>query len=69
MSSRRKQGSKVLYKYNKWRYNNVNSQFNSSETDNSNTPSINNLIGNYNLPCINVHAKSLINKLINLKQN
>ena len=64
---RRKQGRKVSFKSRKRIFINVNSHFNSSETNNLNTSNSDNVILNSNLPRISVHTKSSLNKLITLK--
>ena len=58
---------KFSYKYKKSRCITVNSQVNSSELNNLNTSKSDNIIGNSNLPHINIHAKSSLNKFINLQ--
>ena len=45
----------------------MNSHFNSSEKNHLNTSKSDDVIGNSNLPCINVHTKTSLNKLITLK--
>ena len=67
-SPRRKQGRKVSFKSNKRICISVNSHFNSSETNNLNTPNSDNVIGNSNLPLINVHTKTSLNKLMTLQK-
>ena len=67
-SSRIKQGRKVLYQYRKRRCITINSHINSSETNNLNTSKSDNVIRNSNLPRINVHTKSSLNKLITLQK-
>ena len=67
-SSRGKLLRKVSFKSKKMRRIVVNSYFNSSETNNSNTSNSDDVIGNPNLPCINVHTKNLLNKIINLQK-
>ena len=57
-STGRKQEMKVSFKSKKNRCIAVNSHFNSSETNNSKTSNSDDVIGNSNLPCINVHTKS-----------
>ena len=59
-----KQGSNFSLKSNKRRCITVYSHFKSSGGNNSNTPNSDNVIRNSNLPCINVHTKSPLNKLI-----
>ena len=44
----------------------LNSYLKSSETNNSNTSTSDDVIGKSNIPRINVHTKFLLNKLINL---
>ena len=68
ISPRRKQGRKVSFKANKRRCITVNSYFTSSETDNLNTAISDNVTGNSNLPHINVHNKSSLNKIITLQK-
>ena len=68
MSSRGEQGRKVSLKSKKRICINVNSHLNSSETNNLNTSNSDNVIGNLNLPCINVHTKSPLNKLMTLQK-
>ena len=67
-SPSRKKGSKVSYKSRKRRCITVNSHVNSSETNNSNTSNSDNAIENSKLPCINLHTKIPLNKLITLKK-
>ena len=57
-SSRRKQGRKILYIYKKMVFNHVNLHINSRESNNLNTLNSDNVIGNSNLPRINVQTKS-----------
>ena len=45
----------------------VNSHFNTSEKK-SNTSNSDDVIGNSNLPCINIHTKISLNKLITLQK-
>ena len=46
----------------------VNSQYNSSKTDNLNTSNSDDVIGNPNISRINVHTKISLNKLITLQR-
>ena len=46
----------------------VNSRVKSSEIHNLNTSNSDNVMGNPNLPCINVHTKSSLNKLIHFQK-
>ena len=46
----------------------IDSHFNSSEKNNFNTSNSDDVIGNSNLPRINIHTKSSLNKLINLQK-
>ena len=62
--SRSKQGSKVAYRYKKRRCTTVNSHVNSSESNNPNISKSDHVIGNSNLPRINVQTKNLFNTLI-----
>ena len=50
-------GWKVLFKSNKRICVTVKSNFNNSETDNLNTSNSDDVIGNSNVPCIDVHTK------------
>ena len=68
ISSRRRKGRKVSFKYRKSRCITVNSYFNSIETNNSNISSSDNVIGNSKLPRINVHIKISLNKIINFRK-
>ena len=63
-SSRRKQGRKVSFKSNNMRCIAVNSHFNSSETNNSKTSNSDDVANNLKIPCINIHTKSSLNKLV-----
>ena len=56
---------KVSFKSKKRICITVNSNFNSIETNNSNTSNSNNVMENSNLLSINAHTKSSLNKLIN----
>ena len=58
MSLGRKKWRKVSFKYNKNICITVNSQFNSSKTNNQKTSKIDNGIVNSKLPRINIHTKS-----------
>ena len=66
--SRRKYVSKFLSKSKKRRCTNVNSHVNNSESNNSNTSNIDNVIGNSKLPLINAQTESYFNTFINLKK-
>ena len=59
---------KVSYKSKKKRCVTINSHVNSGETNNSNTPNSENVIGNSNLTHINFITKIPLNKLITLKK-
>ena len=63
---KKKKREEVSSKYNKSKFITVNSHFNSSETNNSNTSNSDNVIENSNLPRINFHTESPLNKLITL---
>ena len=65
--SKRKQGRKVSYKYKKSIFTNVNLHANSSKSNSTNTSNIDIVVGNSNLPHINVQTESSFNKLINLQ--
>ena len=67
-SPRRKQGRKVSFKSNKRRCTTVNSHDNSSESSDPNTYNSDNVIGNSNLPHINVHTERSLNKLVTLQK-
>ena len=62
-SPRIKQGRKLSLKSKKRICITVNSHFNSSETNNLKTSNSDNVIGNSNLPCMNVHNKISLNKI------
>ena len=65
--SRRKNGKKVSYKSKKRICTTVNSHINSSESNNPNTSDSVNIIGDSNLPHINVQTKIPFNTLITLQ--
>ena len=67
-SLRRKQGRNILYIYKKRRCVNVTSHVNSSESNYPNTYHSDNVIGDSNLPRINVHTKSSSNELVALQK-
>ena len=50
------------------RFSPGNSHFNNSETNNYNTSNIDDVIGNSNLPRINIHTKCSLHKLITLQK-
>ena len=65
---KRNKGRKVSFKPKKRRFITVDSNFNRNETNNSNTSKRVDVMVNPNFPRINVHTKSPLNKLINLKK-
>ena len=65
--SRRKYGRKVSYNSKKRRCTTVKSHVKSSESNHLNTLNNDNVIGNSNLPHINVNTKGLFNTLITLQ--
>ena len=67
-SSRRKQGRNLSYKSKKRICTTVNSHINRSESNNPNTSNIDNVVGNSNVPRINVQNESSINTLITLQR-
>ena len=67
-SWRRKPGRKFSFKSKNRRRITVNSHCNSSETNNYNTSNSDDVIENSNLPCIKVHTKFSLNKLIALQK-
>ena len=67
-SSRRKQVRKVSFKSNNTRCITVNSHFNSIETNYLKTSNSDNVIVNSNLPRINVHTKSSLDKIITFQE-
>ena len=69
MSSGIKLGSKVSFKSMNRVCITVNSHFNIIETNNSDKSSRDYVIGNLNLPFINVHTESSFKKIITLKIN
>ena len=68
VSSRIKQGMKVLYKSKNRRCTTVISHVNSNESNNMNTSNSDNIIGTSNLPHGNVQNDSPFNALINLEK-
>ena len=68
MSTRRKHGRKVLYKYNKRRCTAVNSNVNGGDSNYLDTSNSDNAIRNSNLTHINVKSYSPFNKLITLQK-
>ena len=62
--SRKKHGRKFSFKYKRRRCTDVNSHFNSNKTNNSKTSNSNDVIGNSNLPRININTKSQLTKPI-----
>ena len=64
--SRRKQGRNIQYISKKSRYITVTQHINSSESNNPNTYNSDNVIGNSNLPRINIHTVRPSNELVNL---
>ena len=66
--SRRKQVRNIYYIYNKRICTTVNSHINSNKSNNLNTPNSDNVIGNSNLPHINVQNNSPFNILITLQK-
>ena len=69
MSSRRKLGNNFSFNSKKSRCITVNSHFNSSESNNLNASNSDDVIENSNIPCINVHIKNLLNKIITLQKD
>ena len=67
-SSIRKQGGKVSFKSKKRICITVNSHFNISIKNNYNTSNNDDVIINSNLPRIDVHTKSSLNKLLNFQK-
>ena len=65
-SSRRKKGRNIPYISKKRRCVTVTSHVNSSESNYPNTYNSDNVIGNSNLPRINVHTKRSSNELVAL---
>ena len=67
-SSRRKHGQKVFPKSKKRRCTTVTSHVNSSESNYLNTYNRDNVIGNSNIPYINVHTECSSNELVTLQK-
>ena len=67
-SSRQKHGRNIFSKSKKRRCTTVTSCVNSSKSKNPNTYNSDNVLGNLNLPCINVHTKSSSNELVTLQK-
>ena len=65
---KKKQGKKVSFTSKRKICITVNPHFNSSEKYNPKSSNSNNVIGNSNLPRINVHTESSLNILINLQK-
>ena len=63
-----KKGRNILYNYKKRRFTNVNSHFNSRESNNLDTSNSDNVIANSNLSYINVQNYSLFNKFITFQK-
>ena len=68
LSSRREQGSKILYIFKNRISTTVNFHAKSSESNNLNTSNNDNFIGNSNLPRINVQTESSFNTLITFRK-
>ena len=68
MSPRIKQGGEVSLNYNKRICTNVTSHVNSSKSNDPNTYTSDNIIGNSNLPRINVHIKRSSNELVTFQK-
>ena len=68
ITSPRKKGRNISFKYNNRRFTTVTSHVNSSESNDPNTHNSDNVIGNSNLPPINVHTKGSLNELINFQK-
>ena len=66
-ATKKKKGRKISYKSNRIRCITINSHVNSSESNHLNTSNSNNVIGNSNLPCINVQTKRPFSTLVNLQ--
>ena len=67
-SLKRKLGRKFSFKYKNRRGITVKLNLNSSETNHLNTSDSDDVKVNLNLPCIDVHTKISLNKLINLQK-
>ena len=67
-SSRGEHGQKVFPKSKKRRCTTVTSHVNSSESNYLNTYNRDNVIGNSNIPCINVQTEISLNTLITFKR-
>ena len=67
-SPRRKQGRKVSFKYNNRISTTVNSYVNSSKSNDTNKYNSDNVIGNSNLPRVNVYTKLSLNELFDLQK-
>ena len=64
--TKKKQGSKFSFKYNKSICTTSNSHVNSSESNDPNTYNSDNVIGNSNIPRINIYTKHSSNELVTL---
>ena len=68
MSPKRKQEREVSFKSNKRICTTVNSHIFGSKSNDPNICNSDNVIGNSNLPCINVHTKCSFNELVAIQK-
>ena len=68
MSSRQKHGRKVSYHSKKRICTTVTSHVKSSKSNDVITYNSDNVIGNLNIPCINVHTERSSNELVTLQK-